>query len=302
MTSESIDPYIAMQIAAREQSSVIKIKLLNMRSMYPEGLIIAIEGEDDKSVYARWIDRAAHGLRYEMLTCGGKRPARQLKNSLAADTNDLSDQVKIIVDRDFDDLSGFINADNVFMLERYSFENFLINTEVVERALAIAFPCNGLPQLREQISNIFDVDFQNFLMATRGLNERIYIARRLGINIDGAIPKSLDAVVEIVLEDTKSQDHDPSEILPFDIDSDVDIDLIKNEFAQLDPTTRYRGKFSWKFFTKWFDRLAHEYRHPQIGTFAAVPAGGRINHNELTMGAIAGFCPLPEGLGVFLLN
>jgi hypothetical protein len=153
-----MDLYIEEQIAARSAAAVSKSRLLNLRSRFPSGLIIAVEGSEDKVAYSHWITRIRPTLAYEFLVCGGKPQVRQLKNAALRDLGGLGKDVIYLVDRDFDDLDGFDNAANVAMTDRYSIENFIVDNEVLELSLRIAYPCNGHPALREQICALFDHD------------------------------------------------------------------------------------------------------------------------------------------------
>jgi Protein of unknown function (DUF4435) len=69
--------------------------------------LLAFEGDDDKIVYGQWIRRIRPGLRYEPFPCGGKREAKELKNALGRDLAQLGENVFFLVDRDYDDLTGF---------------------------------------------------------------------------------------------------------------------------------------------------------------------------------------------------
>src|SRR5579863_8331972 len=106
------DRYVQAQIAARQRSAVIKIAFLNYRSQYPNGLLIAVEGDDDKVVYSFWISRITTDIAYEFFVCGGKRGVRQLRNALHKDLRRADKDVIFFVDRDFDDLIGFESTYN----------------------------------------------------------------------------------------------------------------------------------------------------------------------------------------------
>lgn len=138
----STDPYIAKQILARRAPAVVKIEFLNFRSLYPSGVILAVEGDDDKVVYSYWISRVRPELAYEFFVCGGKRGVRLLRNSLHADRSGADRCLGFLVDRDFDDLSGFLTEARVFMLDRYSVENYLVEASVVNETIRAAFPGN----------------------------------------------------------------------------------------------------------------------------------------------------------------
>jgi hypothetical protein len=297
-----VDQYVLSQIQAREVSSVIKTKLLQVRSQYPVGIILAVEGDDDKCVYSCWVGRVRPLLCYEFLVCGGKRQVRNLKNALINDRANLGSEVVCIVDRDFDDLSGFLNTDAVLMLDRYSIENFLVDRAVLDTSLSVAYPCNGKPSLREGICQLFEADYDEFLRQTYELNRTIYIGRRLKMDLDKLISDSIHRVVSIELGAVTRVDHDIREILALPRLPTPDEELaLSEEFAQLNPRYRYRGKFALKFLIKWLDKLAEEFRSPKLGLFGLLSANdGKIQHRELNLGAFASRSTIPFGLETFL--
>ncbi|MEG8018529.1 DUF4435 domain-containing protein [Sphingomonas sp. LR55] len=296
-----IDPYVSSRIAAKRRPSVIKTKLLNLRSKFPNGLIIAVEGVDDKVVYSKWIERVSPQIRYEFLVCGGKRQVRDLRNVLVRDRNNLEYLVKMIVDRDFNDLNGFLSFDRVFMLRRYSVENYLVDSVVLDRLLAVAFPCDGEIEIRRSVVAMFEADYAAYLAASKAINERIYVGRQIGIDIDDAMPSGINDFASVELGATCQKDHSPNEVLPYPIEV---TDQTWNEsiigFADLIPSERYRGKFALKFFTKWLDKLAIEFRNPSINIFGLLNANGTINHTEISLGGHASRALIPDDFREFI--
>ena len=278
----------------------MKTRLLNMRSKYPEGLIIAVEGADDTVVFSYWISMCNQNLAYEFLVCGGKRQIRHLNNSLHNDLTGLANEFRAIVDRDFDDLSGFLETGLVFILDRYSIENYLVDAAVINKTLKSAYHCNGEIEVRARICQIFSADYEAFLASTKELNRRIFYARRCNIRIDEFIPKSLNGFVQVTLGGTCAVDHNVAEIIPFSEEliniSRATLDL---EFDQLDPAARFRGKFARKFLQLWIDALSDEFRSPVLGLFAELEPGLRIQQGELSLGPLAARSDLPTGFCEF---
>ena len=291
-----MNDYIRSQISARQNSAVVKTKLLNLRSEFPVGIVLAVEGDEDKVAYSHWISRIDSRFCYEFLVCGGKPQVRKLKNAICNDLGDLSNDVMFLVDRDFDDLSGFFNADNVLMTERYSIENFIVDEMVLETLVGIAYPCEGRPGLRGNIRSLFRADYERFLEITRDINLQIFIARRLDLEIDDLVPRSLDQIVAIDIGNVSVINHDFNILNLLDIAiAECQIVEFTREFETLDPRLRYRGKFALKFLRKWLDKLAEEYRNSRIGLFGLLPER-RIQHNELTFGAFAARSEFPQNL------
>lgn len=296
-----VDPYVASTIAAKERPSVVKTKLLNLRSKYPTGMIFAIEGIDDKIVYSKWIGKVSPDLSYEFLVCGGKKQVRNLRNALSRDRNNLENMVKMIVDRDFDDLKDFGTNDRVFMLDRYSIENYVVDPEVVDGVLSVAYPCHGEAEIRQVIVAKFKKDYDDYLRASKDVNLRIFIARKCNVDIDDVVPSGVGDIVEIELDNVARKDHDPEQIIPFDasISDDVHAKLV-TEFNNFEPSVRYRGKFAYRFFSKWLDRLASEFRNPKKNLFGNLNVDASINHGEISIGGHASKSPIPHGFADFI--
>jgi hypothetical protein len=296
-----VDPYIAAQIAARRSPSVAKTKLLSLRSNYPRGHVFAVEGDIDKAVYSHCIARLRPDLAYEFLVLKGKRQVRQLKNSLSKDLGGLSAGVFFFVDRDFDDLSGFNDTAHVFMLDRYSIENYISDPATLGRSMVTAYPCDGHPQIRRSIEDLYAKDVGDFLAVIYKLNERIYAARRVGLNIDDIMPSSANAYANIFLGNVSAIGINPSHTLPFDELSDEIMRVLAAEFSELVPAYRFRGKFIFKFFNRWLEKLADEFRQGNIGLFGVIgPQTGSIVSGELSPGSLAARSPIPYGLNDFL--
>src|SRR6516162_499595 len=75
--------------SARTTSAVLKLKLITLKSGFPDALVFAFEGDDDKIVYGQWIRRIRPELQYEPFPCGGKEGVRGLKNAVTRDLSGL---------------------------------------------------------------------------------------------------------------------------------------------------------------------------------------------------------------------
>ncbi len=300
--SELIDPYIQSLVAAREKTAVVKIRFLSYRAKYPDGILIAVEGNDDKLVYSYWIKRLDESLAYEFYVCGGKRQIAKLRNSLAVDRTGADKNVFFIVDRDFDDLSKFESVDRVFMLDRYSIENYLVDRSVVDETIRVAFPGSGDPVKRKTLCDLFDADFADFLGVTYEINLRVFVARRLSINIDDLIPTSLSMLACVDLGQVESCKLPASEALPLSLDFDTEmVEGLTKEFRDFDPITRYRGKFSYKFLSAWLSKLSDAHRRGAEQFFVDDPEErGKVKAQELSIGPLASRSCLPGKFDQFV--
>lgn len=294
------DPLRERMIAARARPAVIKTRFIAFRSAFPKGTVLAVEGDDDKVVYSHWIARLNPELAYEFFVCGGKRSAGRLSAALSRDAGELSADVLFLVDRDFDDLAQFPESSNVFMLDRYSVENYLVTREVLDGCLQIAFPCHGQVGVRESICDLFEEVYGQFLDVTREVNRRVFIGRKLGLDLDDVIPDTIARMAVVHLHEVTPGEDTAEAVIPFEEPDEATTSQLSAEFENLNPRERYRGKFALKFFSQWLDRLSAEYRNSQIGLFASVANDSKPRYSELTMGPLASRSPMPSELAQFI--
>jgi len=296
------DPAVVAMKRATEVGAVLKIRLANLRSFYPDGPVVAVEGDIDKVVYSHWINRCDPNAHFEFFVCNGKRNAKQLCIVLARDLTGLADQISFIVDRDFDDLDGFPDNANVMMLDRYSFENYLVEDDVLEQILRLGFPCNGYPDLRNSIKELFLRDYDDFLRLSAPVNYLIFVGRRLKMDIDDIIPKGIAELARLELGNIEGSGRNPYHLVPLprEVDAEESVRLTK-EFGTLSGKERYRGKYSLKFFRGWLDLLVAELKNGKKGLFASLESVDRkILNDELSVGAMARSSAMPLSMAEFV--
>ncbi len=293
--------FLEIMKAARGSSAVLKARLLALRSSLANVKIFAVEGDDDKIIYGQWLQRVRPDLCYEPFPCGGKKEARMLSNSLSKDVSGLKNDVVILVDRDYNDLDGFCDCDNVFMTEFYSAENYLVNEDVLEILLKDIFPCHALPGVRKEIISLFNSDYSNFLEITTDINRRIYIARKIPVEITRRLPKSLGQISSVELGKVTAINVSVEELIPYEREPLFnEIESLCASFSKLEPKTRYRGKFAIKFFMIWLDKLANEFSTWSLGLFGSVKPEGVVRRAELTLSTFASKSCIPSNFIQFV--
>lgn len=305
MTEVSVlraDPYVQRLRDARASPAVLKARLVTFRSSRPGVLVFAFEGGDDKIIYYQWIRRLRPGLQYEPFPCDGKRDLRKLKNLAYRDVNGIENGLYYFVDRDFDDLTGFDDEDHVFMTDRYSVENYLVDKVVLEETLKNEFPCHAEPLVRDRILSTFAQDYQRFLELTRVLNLRVFLSRRVPVHTIDRIPEKLSSMVDLnALGDVRPSATPPDQVVRFAAEPDVQTAaLLEAEFDQLQAAARYRGKFSYKFFITWLLMLSEELRNRTTSLFSGIDPQATARISELVLGSFAAKSDLPARLNEFL--
>lgn len=295
------DAYLEEMKAARHGGAVLKLRLITLRSEAPDVAVLALEGDDDKVVYSQWIRRIRPALPYEMFPCYGKKGVRELKRTVARDLGGLERNLFYLVDRDFDDLRGFSDDVNVYMTPSYSVENFIVSDDVVAELLRSEFPCHARPELRSQILKLFEQDYESFLAVTRELNWRVYLARRIPLPLPKRLPASVNAIARIELGAVAPCAVTPPDAVPFGREPTNDeISVLEIEFAALEPRSRYRGKFAYKFFRDWISRLADEHAKPVLNVFQGLDGESHVKRAELALSNFASKSRIPPGLPEFI--
>jgi hypothetical protein len=295
----AVDPAVERLSKSRERDAVLKLRIAQIRGGNRDIAIFAFEGADDKIVFSRWIERARPGLVYEPFVGDGKRTIRALKAVLARDLGNLADNVFFFVDRDYDDLSGFHDEDNVFMTETYSIENYLVSRDLVESILRDEFPCHESPAVRTTIATAFAASYEQFLRASSATNLRLFIARRIGIECAPIRVKAAQ-LADIEIDHSTDKGADPSELIMLVREpTEEEVEALKPEFADLDSEQRYRGKFAWSFFKTWLDKLHQDYTKGGAW-FPGVDRTTKARISEITFGSLASKSALPLGLDAFL--
>ena len=290
------DKFIADMVEGRKSTSVLKTKLISFRGVEPNKKVFAFEGIDDKIVYFSWVQRVRPDLDYEPFPCRSKYEVLQFRKMLERDLGELANDVYFFIDRDFDEDMGFGAHDRQYMTSCYSVENYLVCESVINKILMNEFSCDGLPDVRAKIVEMFTKAYDEFLSASEVINLTIYVARKLNIEID--IPKGV-GFADISINSVSSSSDGFDIELPVDVNG-PELSYIVEEFKMLDARCRYRGKFAYSFLNIWIDRLHEEYKSRKSSLFEEVISTDRARRGEITLGGLAGKSPIPADLAEFL--
>ena len=186
-----VDSEVQRLVESRSRSVVLKQRLILFRAASPIILVLVFEGIEDALVYAQWFQRICNSLDYEPFPLKGKDQVLQLRHIVNRDLNGLDRNTLFFMDRDFDDYKGYQPSQTLFMTDRYSIENYLVEPEVMNEVLRNELCCNTYPELRANILAIFNKQYDCFLECMREINFRVFLARKLGIAIQAGIKGAL---------------------------------------------------------------------------------------------------------------
>lgn len=291
-----MDP--GMLIAARESEAVTRLKFLNFQARLPDGTrVFAFEGEDDRIVWEVWIRRLCGLCEFEAFLCNGKREARKLSHIAEAD-NQIGSDLWIFVDRDFDELENFAHVNQVFVTDRYSIENYLVDEVCVDLALREVFPLNGHPDRRARILELYQSMMGDFVDVVSDLNVHLIAANDCSIRREDAPKVRISSIASIELGNVNRVYAAPSDLFPLEREpNDAETEAAAEKASKMVGRHHFRGKFFLLFFGKFWSLLSANF---QAGGEFFDGVAGRSNFSELTLANHARRSPLPSGLENFL--
>ncbi|MDA9442743.1 hypothetical protein XH98_27340 [Bradyrhizobium sp. CCBAU 51745] len=296
----SQEDYLEKMKTARKSPAVLKSRLVLLRGQLPNCIIFAFEGDNDKPVYYQWVKRIRPDLSYEPFVCGGKKQVFQLRDLLARDLGGLANRVYYFVDRDFDDFAGFQPNQFTFMTERYSVENYLVTAQVLDELLKDEFHCHAEPALRNQVIANFAERLDEFLTATKEINRRLFVARKLKLQLLKNLPDRINNVATVDLSKVSGAKPAEEIVVLAEEPSQADVEQLSAEFEELIPFERYRGKFSYLFFMKWLELLCLDRKEQNSICFAQIGQPRVVPIQGMTLGMLASKSDHPAGLQEFV--
>lgn len=288
---------------AREVPAVMKSRLAALRAVDPDVCVIAFEGIDDKAVYYHWIKQIVPTFVYEPFVCKGKVKVLQLKKMLEQDLGGLSNGVLYVIDRDFDDLCGHQSTEELFMTQTYSFENYLVNENVLDELLKNELHCHAEPACREGVRQLFRKQYSDFLRVTKDLNFRVFVAKKCQIQRERDLPKTLSRVATVSLSSVMpAQDPVCAQVVLAREPTEEEYVELDVDFSNLNPEERYRGKFALMFFSHWLGLLAKDRNNALSILFTGLDRDGLVARQQFTLDSLAARAQHPPGLREFLLR
>lgn len=294
------DPLLERMRSSRGSGAVIKTRFVTLVGASGGRPILAFEGDDDKIVYGRWINRINPNLKYEVFVCKGKSGVKSLKFMLDRDLGSIAKSSYMFVDRDFDDLQDFVNDVNVFMTDRHSVENYFVSADVVNSLLRDELPLHDNPGLRAEIVSNFCQDYRIFLGFTQEVNLRLFLALRLSIACESRLTESIADYATVSVGAVTAGRKAACEMVVCSIPTDdADVLTLKSEFDRFNPEHRYRGKNAYLFFRRWLTSLI-DHMVNKSGPFIGVNVEGKGRESEITLGALASKSTMPMELPRFI--
>lgn len=296
------DSYVRDLKKSRGSAAVLKMDLVSLRGDRPGIPVLVFEGPEDTAVYYSWVKQLAPCLEYEPFVCKGKDLVLKLKDVVDRDMDGLRAGVFFFVDRDFDDLRGQAeDSERLLMTDKYSVENYLVSEDVLDSVLTHYFHCQGVPVIRKSVCNAFAQRYSEFLASTSELNFRIFLARRLGIEVKGGLPDKISSIASLELHQVGMAGKSADQVVKLSREPKAsEIDQLRDEFSALVMRDRFRGKFALIFFSRWLELLAADRVKDVSHFFGALPKNVKVRVTEIGMEALAVRSLRPRGLAELL--
>lgn len=299
----SLDPYLDKLKNGLTVSAVLKAELGAVKSSCANTKIFAYEGVDDKVIYSHWLSKIHPEIEYEPFICRNKDQLLQLWKSLKSDLTGMNEDVFFFTDRDFDDLKGGDIDNSIFMTEKYSIENYLVDNDVLEEILKIELHCHGNIEARKKIILLFESTYDFFLNTTSDINFRIYLARKCKIKQISEITNRLDDLADVQLNLVKKGRGRLEEMICLEREPTED-EITKHDisFKLLEQRNRYRGKFALYFFRKWLSLLLADRKSDDSSIFCHLPQNDFAAKLTLSFEQLAAKSKPPESFQQFIAN
>jgi hypothetical protein len=286
---------------ARNVPAVLKTKLAAIRTHSAQVAVFAFEGIDDKIIYFHWLKQISPSLGYEVLICNGKGRLLEFRRLLQRDVTGLKEHVYFFVDHDFDGLRGHRAGNDIFVTEGYSVENCIVSRDVLDQILRGELHCHSEPGARVAVLELFDRVYDSFLLLTRPYNERIFVARRFGIQNKRPWPSKINQLAKVTLYDVAQSDQTPRDVVELEREpTEAEMEGCANEFSRLDPRTKFRGKFAVLFFVRWLQLLGDDRNSADSKVFSSLERPLSAANGRLPLDSLASKSNPPTTLRPFV--
>lgn len=296
---------INMMRESREIPQTILHRYNQLRSQHNHEVIYAFESTDDFIFYKTMISRVKNRIKITPLICKKKDTILALRTSLSRNISATASLIRYFVDHDFDGLKGHPPGNDIYCTPCYSFENLIVNEQVLENLLHGEFKCSDSDAETDlkNIKKIYQERWIEFLNEIRDANKIIFHAHHSGFYLKG-IDDNLKKYVKITLKKvTKiANTEEICKIIGFiPAPTEADISTSEHAFKLLDPERDWRGKFSFYFFKKILTDLKED-RGRKTPSFFSKRASISFSPNGDINRALASITPIPNCLKKFISN
>jgi hypothetical protein len=297
----SANSYVEEIRDARHRPSVLKMRVLSLRSGDAKSPIIIFEGKSDVGPYEVWIKRIDETFYYKPLPGTGKAQLLSFRESIELSQTEGMNAIYFVIDKDFDGLRGKLESRNLFCLDGYSFENYLTTPEALESVLNDEFECADSAHNIPITLSLYNSTCEKFCLAMLEVNFRLYLATIFKLprkSIENRSHKFVNITLSDVVKSYESGDL--RTLIPLEQEPRNDqVEAAKENFDTMGNKMKtHRGKYIFSFFLSWLDQLASARKsgaHPFQESKAI-----KYNRAMMTERSLSSRVATPEGLSEFI--
>lgn len=292
---------ISKMRASRSSASVALINYATIRGKNPSRLICVFEGLEDLPYYETVFTRVIDNSDFASLIAKGKDQVLELRKILKK--QDQQDQlIRFFVDKDFDNLKGHNNGDDIYVTEGYSIENHIVSRDIFSKIVSSEFKCcaDGDFMALEKTTVLFEQFLEKFFEIMKPVNKAIFHARTEGIELKN-IEDRLTEYITLSLEGLYPSGKDIFELIGWPAGRSRDTSVSDESFEEIDPHTGWRGKFIFGLFIKILHLLKND-RTSDAPQFFEKKSGVRFDPNGETVRSFASLSSIPASLASFILS
>ncbi len=290
---------VARMSKARDISAELRMKILKIKAQRPDCIAFVFEGVDDKLAFFHWIKALRFEIKYSPVIGKGKGQILEFYSKIPIERRVISEGIFLFIDKDFDGLRRESHSEILFLLDRYSIENYFCDPETIETILKYDLHCDDDPRLIGEIIDVYRNTLKQFVEKMYEINFQIYCSRILSIETP-RLPDKIRRFMPISFDEIGELSCATSDFLGFECCAGEEEARLRQEFDEIYGVEMCRGKYLLDFLRIWLVKLWEERRERRRPPFTKIALEFSIGGPDVTIDSLAARSPTPAALSVFL--
>lgn len=310
-----IEARIAKMINATRDPIVALSKYNKLRTRFKSDLVLVFEGNEDPIFYTIAAQRSGTKHQFKSFVANGKDMVLGLRKLISESIEvEKGDGVAFLVDADFDGIKHYSPGKDVYVTPTYSIENIVCSVTALQHLLELEFKLHShdYQQDIEKITEIYSNVFKTFYSEMKDVNLLIYFGRTKSMEMLGSRISSIDDKNASFFKFDKNtlavscqcKGNEVKKFIKFDIDFDLnEAQSVLDEFNNLDPQTKWRGKFHFELFIQLVQALVEDRNLRTPKYFSQGKGNVKLNFSsDSAFRILSTACEIPTCLTEFLRN
>ena len=289
---------------------------INLRAKYSNNYILIHEGARCSFAYQSWFHKVNtnHANSSAHMHVNGKRDALKLHGLISKSKTHSNNNVLYFLDSDYNKLIDSERHPNIYLTDGYAIENEVLSANVVLRFIKQYFGLSGLHDHAnsQKFRSDFDSVFEKYLRVARPVHFFVYFCAQKNTT---CYLRDVRLCRDVLCIDFPNNDVRLKEGMvdgPFDVFKVSDEDRhafieesrsFEPDFALLDPTRDWRGKFHLEFLVAFLGYLV-EQRSERRDSPSGWGCGTRPPVDlrfDTVLSVLAHYVEVPKSLKSFLI-